>query len=166
MFVKLAFAAAVVAAPMAAQSCEASTAMATAKVKTSKSCRAGLSSAQASSARAVIKVGDQMRLPQRAKVIAIATTLQESNLNRYAVGDGGRAVGLFQQHPHWGGSRTDPAVSARRFYSRLVKVSRWQSRPLTEAAQAVQRSAHPTAYARHEGRAARIVATLSSARCK
>lgn len=164
MFVKVALAAAAVAIPMAAQSCDASTAMATAKV--GKSCRAGLSSAQASSARAVIKVGDQMRLPQRAKVIAIATTLQESNLNRYAVGDGGRAVGLFQQHPHWGGSRTDPAVSARRFYSRLVKVSRWQSRPLTEAAQAVQRSAHPTAYARHEGRAARIVATLSSARCK
>ncbi|MEV4078927.1 hypothetical protein AB0J43_01370 [Nonomuraea fuscirosea] len=133
-------------------------------------CRAGLTTGQAANARAVLQVADEMKyggelgLPERAKVIAIATTLQESNLNRNAIGDGGAAVGVFQQHPHWGRNRTDPAASAKRFYSRLVKVPRWRTRPLTEAAQAVQRSAYPNAYAKHEPKAERIVAKLAA--CK
>ncbi|MCF6467423.1 hypothetical protein FAF44_03210 [Nonomuraea sp. MG754425] len=126
------------------------------------SCRAGLTSSQAANAGAVLQMADSMGLPERAKVIAIATTLQESDLDETTVGDGGKAVGVFQQHPHWGRNRTDPAVSARRFYARLVKVPRWKSRPLTEAAQAVQRSAFPNAYAKHENRAMRIVAKLST----
>ncbi|WP_188186827.1 hypothetical protein [Nonomuraea sp. SYSU D8015] len=128
----------------------------------------GLTVEQAANAAAVIRVGNDLDLPahkrERAKVIAIATTLQESNLKAGAVGDGGRAVGVFQQHPHWGHNRTDATASARRFYARLLKVRRWDTRPLTEAAQAVQRSAYPYAYADDEARATRIVAKLTT--CK
>lgn len=162
MIAKLVLAAAVLAAPGAAASSCAADAQASNTIPTN--CRAGLTKAQAANARAVLQVADDMGMPRRAKVIAIATTLQESRLKRDAVGDGGLAVGVFQQHPHWGRNRTDPAASARRFYARLVKVSRWQTRPLTEAAQAVQRSAFPNAYAKHEARAQRIVNALAT--CK
>ncbi|MEW1842639.1 hypothetical protein AB0392_32245 [Nonomuraea angiospora] len=153
---------AIAALPMAATSRCAPEANAAGNAVPGKSCRAGLTSSQAANARAVLRVADDMGLPERAKVIAIATTLQESDLDETTVGDGGKAVGVFQQHPHWGPRRTDPATSARRFYTRLVKVPRWKSRPLTEAAQAVQRSAFPNAYAKHEPRAERIVATLTA----
>ncbi|SEU46686.1 hypothetical protein [Nonomuraea wenchangensis] len=158
---------ALAALPMAAASrCAPEANAAGGAVVPGTSCRAGLTSSQAANARAVLGVADEMGLGTRAKVIAIATTLQESGLDETTVGDGGQAVGVFQQHPHWGRNRTDPATSARRFYSRLVKVPRWDTRPLTEAAQAVQRSAFPNAYAKHETRAKKIVATLSSRSCK
>ncbi|MEV0236847.1 hypothetical protein [Nonomuraea sp. NPDC050786] len=160
MIAKIALATVVVAAlPMAAKGCEAD---AQASKTVSGSCRAGLTGSQAANARAVLQVADDMGLPERAKVIAIATTLQESDLDENEVGDGGQAVGVFQQHPHWGRNRTDPAASARRFYARLVKVPRWKTRPLTEAAQAVQGSAFPNAYAKHEARATRIVSKLTA----
>lgn len=134
----------------------------------------GLTVEQAANARAVLQVADEMKyndaigLPERAKVIAIATTLQESNLRTDAVGDGGRAVGIFQQHRHWAprhrDDRKDAEASARRFYAQLVKVPRWHSRPLTVAAQKVQRSADGSLYAKHEARATRIVTKLTT--CK
>ena len=49
------------------------------------------------------------------------------------------------------------------FYIRLVRLPRWQQLPLTVAAQAVQRSAFPDAYARWELRAARLVAGTTGA---
>jgi hypothetical protein len=54
----------------------------------------------------------------------------------------------------------DPAHSAGLFYDGLVRVSGWQSMGLAEAAQAVQRSAYPGAYRKHESRAAQIVAAI------
>jgi hypothetical protein len=161
---KTVLACAVVAAlPLAADACTAD-----AQVRPAKGgvCGSGLNREQAANAAAVIRVADDMGLPERATVIAIATTLQESDLNADEVGDGGQAIGVFQQHPHWGRNRTDPAASAKRFYSRLVQVSRWNTRPLTEAAQSVQKSAYPNAYAKHEARATRIVAKLTSPACK
>jgi hypothetical protein len=44
--------------------------------------------------------------------------------------------------------------------ARLVRVPDWRTRPLTEAAQAVQRSAFPDAYAQWEGLAQQLVARL------
>ena len=166
MTLKIAFACAALAAlPMAAKACAAD-----AQVRSPKGgvCGSGLDSEQAANAAAVIRVADEMGLPGRAAVIGVATTLQESDLRTYPPGDndGGLAVGIFQQHPHWGPRRTNAGVSAKRFYNRLVKVTDWDTRPLTEAAQAVQGSAHPNAYAQHEDRAARIIAKLTSRSCK
>ena len=55
----------------------------------------------------------------------------------------------------------DPAYAAAKFYEHLVKVSGWQTMPLTDAAQAVQRSAFPDAYAKHEPLATAIVNALA-----
>ncbi|MFD0883751.1 C40 family peptidase [Streptosporangium algeriense] len=125
----------------------------------------GLTAEQRANALIVIRTAYALGLPRRAAVIGIATALQESDLRNGTVGDNGKAFGLFQQHPEYGwGAREqviDPRYAARGFFSRLVRVDRWRTRPLTVVAQAVQRSAHPGAYARYEGRALKIVNTLS-----
>jgi murein DD-endopeptidase MepM/ murein hydrolase activator NlpD len=62
------------------------------------------------------------------------------------------SVGLFQQRPHWGdiADLMNPAASAGLFYDALERVEGWEAMPVTVAAQRVQVSAHPDAYARHE----------------
>ncbi|MFF4989700.1 C40 family peptidase [Streptosporangium saharense] len=124
-----------------------------------------LTAEQSANALIIIRTAYALGLPRRAAVIGIATALQESDLRNGAVGDNGKAFGLFQQHPEYGwGAREqviDPQYAARGFFSRLVRVDRWQTRPLTVVAQAVQHSAHPDSYARYEGRALKIVNTFS-----
>jgi hypothetical protein len=66
--------------------------------------------------------------------------------------------GLFQQRPSqgWGTAEQilDPVYASGAFYDKLVKVKDYlETRPLTEVAQAVQRSAFPQAYAKHEDEA-------------
>jgi hypothetical protein len=51
--------------------------------------------------------------------------------------------------------------SARRFYAVLVKIPGWEQMAVTYAAQAVQQSAFPDAYAQHQSRAEQIVAAIS-----
>jgi len=141
---------------------------------------AGLSQAQTNNAYIVIEVGRQMRLPKRAYVIAIATALQESRLRNLAndtvpsslklkhegVESNFDSLGLFQQRPSqgWGtvAQLMDPAQSSARFYARLLKVGNWQSLSITGAAQAVQRSAFPSAYAKHVELAQNIVDAMPS----
>jgi len=55
----------------------------------------------------------------------------------------------------------DPHYAAGKFYQKLLAVPRWQAMPLTEAAQAVQRSAHPNAYAKHEQAATALVNSIT-----
>ncbi|TYB71280.1 hypothetical protein FXF51_02275 [Nonomuraea sp. PA05] len=130
----------------------------------------GLNKKQTRNAVIVIRVAVERDLPRRAAVIGIATTLQESYLDNGVVGDDGTAFGIFQQRPvsGWGTveTATTPEVAAGKFYDQLVKVKRWKKRPLTEAAQAVQRSAYPNAYAKHEDEAEQIVAKLTPRACK
>ncbi|MEU4576098.1 hypothetical protein [Nonomuraea sp. NPDC023979] len=130
----------------------------------------GLDSHQAANARAVIEVAAGRGLPRRAAVIGIATTLQESRLRTGAVGDNGTAFGIFQQRPvsGWGtrATATNARVAAGKFYDRLEKVRGWKTRPLTSAAQAVQRSAFPYAYADDEDDAERIVNIITWRSCK
>lgn len=57
----------------------------------------------------------------------------------------------------------NPATSAQKFYARLLTIPGWQSMPLTQAAQQVQTSADPLAYAARETQATTIVAHLVSA---
>lgn len=98
----------------------------------------------------------QRGLPARAVTIAIATALQESRLENIDYGDRD-SIGLFQQRPSqgWGSVEEimDPVYSTGRFFDGLVEVDGYEDMAVTDAAQAVQRSAFPLAYAQHEPRA-------------
>lgn len=127
----------------------------------------GLDRHETSNAYAVLNQAAKRKLPRRAAVIGIATTLQESQLRSDGpAGDGGLAIGVFQQHPSWGNDRRNASASANRFFSRLSKVSGWRTMSLTRAAQAVQKSGFPYAYAKHEARAEKIVNILTWRACK
>ncbi|MBA3745412.1 MAG: hypothetical protein H0X00_21255, partial [Sporichthya sp.] len=114
-------------------------------------------------ARIIIDVSQRLNLPPRAAVIAIATALQESYLKNMTGGHLDSA-GLFQQRPSagWGSYAqvTNPLYSARKFYTELLEVDGWRGQQLTVAAQDVQVSAFPWAYARWEGMAAEVVSQV------
>ncbi|UWM47679.1 C40 family peptidase [Streptomyces carpaticus] len=97
--------------------------------------------------------GEAMGIPPRGQAIALATAMQESSLRNISYGDRD-SLGLFQQRPSqgWGSAEQimDPVYAATRFYQGLQEIPGWEEMPLTEAAQAVQRSAYPDAYARWE----------------
>ncbi len=122
---------------------------------------------QAANAATIAAVSVERRLPTRAAQIAIATAMQESKLRNLGHGDRD-SLGLFQQRPSqgWGTAQQvqDPHYASERFYDHLVKVRGWQERPLTEVAQAVQRSGYPDAYARHEAEAATLAAAFTGDR--
>jgi peptidoglycan DL-endopeptidase CwlO len=115
---------------------------------------------QLRNAGVIIGVGRSLGVPERGVVVAIATAMQESTLRNLDYGDRD-SVGLFQQRPSsgWGTvtELTTPEVSARKFYTALLQVPGWQGMPLTEAAQRVQRSAFPLAYAKWEALALAVV---------
>jgi cell wall-associated NlpC family hydrolase len=123
-----------------------------------------LDAQQAANAETIITVGQGRVVPLRGLVVAVATALQESGLRNLRYGDRD-GLGLFQQRPSqgWGSPAQilDPTYAATRFYAALLKVPGWQGLPLSAAAQAVQRSAFPDAYARWADDAARIVASLT-----
>jgi hypothetical protein len=125
---------------------------------------------QMSNAKAIVDAGKALNLPPRAWTIAVATSLQETNLKN--LGDLGAnndhdSLGLFQQRPSsgWGtpDQVMDPTYAATAFYKGLVQVPGWQSIPLTDAAQAVQVSAYPDNYAKHESEAGNIIDGLYGA---
>ncbi|WP_330481518.1 C40 family peptidase [Streptomyces sp. NBC_00724] len=108
---------------------------------------------QIPNAKAIVVTGAQMRIPARGQVIALATALQESGLRNLDHGDRD-SVGLFQQRPSQGwGTRAqilDPVYAATKFYKALKSLKDWESMPVTVAAQKVQKSGVPDAYAKHE----------------
>jgi peptidoglycan DL-endopeptidase CwlO len=127
--------------------------------------RLNLAADQLANARTIIDVGRQLSVPARGWVIAVATAMQESTLHNIPGGDRD-SVGLFQQRNAWGpfSVRHDPVGSARMFYTGgqqgqrgLLDINGWQSMPLTLAAQAVQVSAFPLAYAKWESLATALV---------
>jgi hypothetical protein len=115
-----------------------------------------LSTEQAEIAATVTAVAVKRKLPTHAAVVALAVGLQESKLRNRAYGDLD-SLGVFQQRTSqgWGTERQimDPRYAASTFYDHLLKVKNWQTIPVTVAAQAVQRSALPEAYARWEDQA-------------
>ncbi|MCF2125838.1 heavy metal transporter [Strepomyces sp. STD 3.1] len=119
---------------------------------------------QAVNAATITAVGTARKLPERAVTIALATALQESTLRNLDHGDRD-SLGLFQQRPSqgWGTPEEimDPAYSAGLFYDHLVEIPGYQDLELTDAAQRVQRSAFPDAYAKHEPDAALLAAALT-----
>ncbi|MFG3603375.1 hypothetical protein [Micromonospora chersina] len=124
-----------------------------------------LNDEQTANAKAIIAATKKAGLPERAAVVSIATSLQESKLENLGhLGDANDhdSLGLFQQRPSsgWGTPEqiTDPEYSTLAFLKGLKQVDGWQDMPLTEAAQTVQVSAYPDAYAQWEQQAADIVA--------
>ena len=125
-----------------------------------------LDASQIGDGQIIYNVGEDLQLPQRAAVIAIATAMQESRLRNLPYGDAD-SLGLFQERPSqgWGSPAEilNPVYAASAFYARLVQVTGWQALPLTVAAQDVQHSADPGAYAQWEPLADALVTTFSGA---
>ena len=118
--------------------------------------RAELAPDQAVYASLITAVAVQRGLPPRAASIALATAMQESKLRNIGHGDqaGPDSRGLFQQRPSqgWGTEEQvmDPYYAVNAFYDALVRIPAYETMEITDAAQQVQRSAYPTAYAQHE----------------
>jgi peptidoglycan DL-endopeptidase CwlO len=125
---------------------------------------ADLDAAQRQNAATIIGVARGRGAPPRAWLIALATAMQESTLNNINYGDRD-SLGLFQQRPSqgWGtpAQVTDPVYATTIFIERLLEVPGWDSLPVTVAAQTVQRSAFPDAYAKWEGLATELVQQLA-----
>jgi len=124
---------------------------------------------QVANAATIVAVGARMGVPRWGWVVAVATAMQESSL--YNLGNLGRrndhdSLGLFQQRPSqgWGTPRQimNPVYAATKFYERLLRVPGWQSLPLTEAAQKVQRSAAPDAYQKWQPEAQHLVNVIAT----
>ena len=125
--------------------------------------RAEVDLEQARWASLMAAISQRRGLPPRATTIAIATAFQESKIHNIDYGDRD-SVGLFQQRTSqgWGTVEqiSDPHYSIGRFYDALVKVKGYESMKVTVAAQRVQRSAFPGAYAQHEDYARALASAL------
>ncbi|MFU8854714.1 hypothetical protein ACNAW0_27635 [Micromonospora sp. SL1-18] len=126
--------------------------------------RIPLDDVQVDNAKAIVKAAKETGVGERGAVIGVATSLQESKL--YNLGNLGAyndhdSEGLFQQRPSvgWGtpDEITNPDYASTAFFNALKNVGGWQDLPLTAAAQTVQVSAYPYAYAQWEEQAADIV---------
>lgn len=118
-------------------------------------------------ARVIVDVGRALGVPDAGIVVALAAAAQESGLRNVDHGDRD-SLGLFQQRPSqgWGTVEEvlDPVRAAAAFYGGpmnpnagrtlgLLDIDGWESMSVTQAAQAVQRSAYPDHYAKWEAQA-------------
>ncbi|WP_022890109.1 muramidase family protein [Agromyces italicus] len=125
-------------------------------------------------AQLIVDVGRELGVPDSGIVVALAAAAQESGLKNVRYGDRD-SQGLFQQRPSqgWGTVEEvlDPARAATAFYggpdnpnpgvtAGLLDIPGWESMSLAEAAQSVQRSAHPDHYAKWEAQARAWLAEL------
>ena len=119
---------------------------------------------QAGNAAIIAGVSVKRGLAPRAASIALTTAYQESGLRNLDYGHSD-SLGLFQQRPSkgWGTKEQvmDPWYSSTAFYKALVRVKNWQTRDIGDAAQAVQRSAYPDAYAKHVANARALASSLA-----
>ncbi|MFJ8687456.1 hypothetical protein [Micromonospora wenchangensis] len=127
--------------------------------------RIDLNDEQTGNVKAIIAATKKAGMDERAAVVSIATSLQESKLENLGhLGDRNDhdSQGLFQQRPSsgWGTVEqiTDPEYATLAFLKGLKQVDGWQDMPLTRAAQTVQVSAYPDHYAQWEQQAADLVA--------
>ncbi|MCU1509757.1 MAG: LysM peptidoglycan-binding protein [Glaciihabitans sp.] len=133
-----------------------------------------LSPAMKTNATTIIRVGQSLGVPEYGIVIALAAAAQESGLQNLSGGDRD-SVGLFQQRPStgWGTAKqlSDTTYASKLFYGGpsnpnkghtrgLLDIPGWQSMTVTKAAQAVQISGYPTAYAKWETSARSWLAAL------
>jgi LysM repeat protein len=133
-----------------------------------------LTAEMTANARIIIQIGRSLGVSDRGLVIALAAAMQESSLRNVNYGDRD-SVGVFQQRPSAGwGTRSallDVAHASRLFFGGpsnpnkgktrgLLDIAGWQSMSLTQAAQKVQISAYPNAYAKWEKSAKAWLAQL------
>ena len=119
-------------------------------------------------AKTIVQQAIAKHMGLRAAVIAVATSMQESTLLNLNYGDRD-SLGLFQQRPScgWGtpAQIQHPAYAADAFLNALhgyqVRNPDWAHQPLWQAAQGVQGSAFPSAYAKWEAQAAHLVASVT-----
>jgi hypothetical protein len=116
----------------------------------------GLDRVQVANAQTIAQSAINLALPHHAVTVALAAAFQESGLHNLAHGDRD-SLGLFQQRPSqgWGtpAQLLDTSYSSAAFLRALSNVPGWASLPVGDAAQRVQRSATPTAYAKWESEA-------------
>lgn len=141
----------------------------------------GLDDDQVKNARAIITASTRAGVGARGAEIGVATALVEGvhlrgetrggtpGLRNVAYGHAS-SIGIFQELAGGGSGfqltdaqRMDVAGAAGRFYAKLKRVPGWESMDQGDAAQAVQRSAHPDRYQRQMPRAKSIVAALTGA---
>jgi hypothetical protein len=124
---------------------------------------------QAANSATIAAIGKKLGLPDHAVTVALAAALQESQLHNLDYGDRD-SLGLFQQRPSQGWGTTSeiltPSYAAAAFFRELVKVDNWSNLPVTQAAQEVQRSGAPTAYAQWEDEARALAAALTGERAE
>jgi N-acetylmuramoyl-L-alanine amidase len=133
-----------------------------------------LTGEMAANARIIIEVGRSLGVSDRGLVVALAAAMQESSLRNLTYGDRD-SVGVFQQRSSTGwGTRSqllDVAHAARLFFGGpsnpnkgktrgLLDIPGWKSMTITQAAQKVQISAYPNAYAKWEKSARAWLAQL------
>ena len=119
-------------------------------------------------AKTIVRQAIDRHMGLRSAVIAVATSMQESTLLNLNYGDRD-SLGLFQQRPScgWGTSAQiqHPAYAADAFLKALrgyqTSDPSWAHQPLWQAAQGVQGSAFPSAYAKWEAQAAHLVASVT-----
>lgn len=126
-----------------------------------------LSGAQLANATTIVRQALDKGMGVRSAVIAVATAMQESQLQNINYGDRD-SLGLFQQRPSagWGtpAQVTTPRYAADAFLSALAKHQAsdpgWVHQPLWSSAQSVQNSGFPFAYAKWETQAAHLVKNI------
>jgi len=151
----------------------------------------GLSAGQLAVANAIVSAGKGMKVPENGIIVALATAQTESGLRNLAndgtdprlepdqkdvsrslqlphdgVGHDHGSVNEFQQQYPWWGSLEElmtPAIAAQKFYAKLLMVPGWAQMPVPVAAQTVQQSANPGAYAAAETTARAVYAQTSTA---
>jgi hypothetical protein len=128
-----------------------------------------LTPAQVGNATTIVKQALAKHMGVRSAVVAVATAMQESELNNISYGTGD-SLGLFQQQADcgWGTPQQimNPAYASDAFLSALQKYQAanpgWASQPLWQSAQGVQASGFPTAYAKWEAQAASLVQSITT----
>src|SRR5262249_25081734 len=127
-----------------------------------------ITSARWDNAKTIVRQAIDQHMGLRSAVIAVATSMQESGLLNLGYGDRD-SLGLFQQRPScgWGSASQiqQPAYAAKAFLHALHGYQSsnpsWAHQPLWQAAQSVQGSAFPSAYAKWEAQAAHLVASVA-----
>lgn len=123
----------------------------------------GLTEEMLANARQIVAVGREIGVGDRGIVVALAAAMQESTLRNLDFGHLD-SLGLFQQRPSTGWGSEDQILdtdySIRVFFTGihseditvrgLLDIEDWEDMTVTEAAQAVQISAYPDAYAKWE----------------
>lgn len=148
----------------------------------------GLTSQQFEVAKIIYEVAIETGAGPQGAIVGIATAKQESDLGADASTlrpNEDHDVGIFQQRSLVGWYANgatqeenvqlllDHRTAARTFFlgnttkkgekiPGLLDIAGWQSMSVTDAAQAVQRSAHPDAYAKHESMARAVVMLLQN----